>query len=440
MKAMRHGIWMILCCWLVVLSGCTLMNPSEVPPGQQNPPAERIPAAEQVPPPELPNVSKEDRKKLVDGNNRFAIKLMKQLVGGEEGKKNIFVSPFSISTALAMTYAGANGKTKEEMRQVFEFPELDNLMHTAFEWLFKDLDYRGTQGNYQLSLANRLWPQKKYKFLQSYFDLMAEHYGVDFKYLDYINETEKSRVTINDWVEEKTQGKIKDLLKPGIIKKITRLVLVNAIYFKGNWQTQFKKSNTHQAPFYKLDNSTVSVPMMHVQGSFEYGQHDGWKILRLPYKNKELSMIVMMPTSPASFQEKEKSLNAATIDTWLNKLSKSNIKVWLPKWKMTFPLQMNDVLKEMGMPLAFSGLADFSGMTGHKGLYIGAVVHKAFLEVNEVGSEAAAATAVVMNRKSTSVGGDNLQFRVDRPFWLLIRDDTTQSILFSGRVLNPLQD
>ncbi len=389
---------------------------------------------------------KSDTKAIVEGNNKFAIDLYANL---REQQGNLFFSPYSISTALAMTYAGAKGQTESQMAKVLHFPTPPNeatttltneqkmQFHSAFGKIVKDLNARGEKGRYELTVANALWGQKSYEFLKEFLELIKANYDGQLNEVDFVEATEAARKTINAWVEQKTKDKIKELIKPGVLDAMTRLVLTNAIYFKGNWASQFKEEQTRNAPFTLLNGDKVEVPMMNQTGQFPYAETESFQALELPYVDNELSMIVFLPKEIDGLKEFEHEFTLDNLSQWLSKLHKREVIVFIPKFKMTSEFSLASVLKSMGMTDAFMpNTADFSGMTGKKDLCISAVIHKAYVDINEEGTEAAAATAVTM--KLTAVGPSQTPvFRADHPFVFLIRDNQTGNILFIGRVTNP---
>ena len=385
---------------------------------------------------------KADKAATVAGNSEFAFDLYAKLKEDpkvEEAGGNLFFSPYSISTALAMTWAGARGQTEKEMAKVLHFSLAQAKLHPAFAALEKQLNADEEERGYELSIANALWGQKGYGFLKDFMRLTKKNYGAGFKEVDFANpgQREEARKRINKWVEKKTKKKIKDLIQPGIFNNLTRLVLTNAIYFKGDWAIEFDKDKTIDATFTISADKLVTVPMMHHEDRFKYAETPDLQILELPYKKQELSMIIFLPAKIDGLAELEKSLTFKNINEWLGKLRKRKVIVLLPRFKMTTgPLELKDILKSMGMKDAFSlpPIADFSGMTGKKDLFISNVLHKAFVAVDEKGTEAAAATAVVMMK-----GGIDYQpvFRADHPFVFLIKDNRSGSILFVGRVVNP---
>ena len=371
---------------------------------------------------------------VVAGNNKFALELYGKL---ENQQGNLFLSPYSISTALAMTSAGARGQTEKQMAETLCFAPVKNeQFHRTFGEIIGQLNASGEKGGYELVVANALWGQKDYKFLPDFLTLVRENYGGDLKQVDFAAQTEAVRKTINTWVESKTKDKIKELIKPGMLDTMTRLVLTNAIYFKGKWESQFKPERTQDSPFVLLDGQKVNVPMMNQTGKFGYMEANDIWLLEMPYVNNDLSMVVLLPKKADGVKGLEKEFVSDNLAGWLAKMHKREVQVFFPRFKMTSEFELAKVLGAMGMPDAFSGKADFSGMTGNKDLFISAVVHKAYVDVNEEGTEAAAATGVTM--KLTSVAPPPPVFRADHPFIFLIRDNQTGSILFLGRVANPV--
>jgi serine protease inhibitor len=367
----------------------------------------------------------------VQGNTEFAFDLYQRL---RKADGNLFFSPYSISTALAMTYAGARSDTEVQIAQALHFLLDQGQLHPSFASLEAKMGNTGRKGHIKLRVANTLWPQKGYAFLEGFLALTKQNYGVLITPVDYGNE-EATRHTINSWVEEKTEGKIKDLIPPGMLNDLTRLILVNAIYFKGNWASQFNRNLTRNAPFWVTPDEQVQVPMMTQKHEFRYGESDGLQVLELPYIGDDLSMIVLLPTETDGLAKLEESMTVENLYQWTKDLWEKEVEVFLPRFEITFPFRLDDALKSMGMVNAFSDEADFSGMDGSKELYIAAVLHKAFVTVNEEGTEAAAATAVII--KSKGPPSSPPVFRADHPFVFLIRENSTGSILFLGRVVNP---
>jgi serine protease inhibitor len=388
--------------------------------------------------------------KVVAGNTEFAWDLYRQLVGLPEPKKaagNLFFSPYSISTALAMTYAGARGQTEAQMRDTLRFFDPQADFHAEFGRLEQILNKQGLKGDYQLAVANALWMQKDFSFLEAFLHLARDQYSAKLETVDFKIDAEGVRQIINTWVESKTNDRIKDLIPAGMLDAATRLVLTNAIYFKGDWAEKFDKERTQDDLFTvstytvedgkpKIEYSKVQVPMMTRKDEFAYGENEICHLLQLPYRGGDLSMVILLPNEQDLFGL-EQALTPENLKAWTDGLRKREVEVYLPRFTMTYECQLSQTLAAMGMPEAFSSMADFSGMTGGKDLFISDVIHKAFVEVNEEGTEAAAATGVAM--KLTAMPLPPPVFRVDRPFVFAIMDNGTGSILFIGRVTDPTQ-
>jgi serine protease inhibitor len=367
----------------------------------------------------------------VQGNIEFALDLYQKLRLLEG---NLIFSPYSISTALAMTYAGAHAVTQTQMAEALHFLPDQNQLHPAFAHLEARLEEAGKKGHVQLRVANTLWPRKGSEFLKAFLTLTKKFYGVRITSVDF-GDIEAARLMINSWVEERTENKIKDLIAAGVLDDSTRLVLVNAIYFKGEWADRFDPGLTNQAPFLTLAGSQAQVPMMNLKHTFRYAEDDGLQALELPYSGGDLSMFVLLPREVNGLARLEESLETKNLDKWKKNLQETEVEVSLPRFELTFPFRLDDTLKSMGMKNAFSTKADFSGMDGTQELYLGAVLHKAFVAVNEQGTEAAAATAVAMQTKALAFSP--IIFRADHPFVFFIHDNSSGSILFIGRMVNP---
>lgn len=370
-----------------------------------------------------------DVRSVVASSNTFALELF-DVIREEEG--NIFLSPYSIATALAMTYAGAAGSTATEMAEVLRIQLSAEDAHPAFGDLVESLDRGSESGNYELSVANALWPQTGYTFLESYLSIPKDHYDAMLEELDYAGATEAARLRINAWVEEKTKEKIKGLLHEGDLDAATSLVLTNAIYFKGFWASQFNPEHTRTRPFTLIGGTEVLVPMMYQKAPFKYASLEQLKVLEMPYQGDDLSMIILLPDETDGIGKLEGQLSDESLARWTGAMREIRLEVMFPKFSMSSRFDLSEVLSGMGMPSAFTPGADFSKMTGARGLYIDKVIHQAFVDVDEKGTEAAAATAVIMT-KSASIN----RFVANHPFLLLIRDNVTGSILFMGRVTDP---
>ena len=384
-----------------------------------------------------PDITTSGLSDLVSGNSVFAFDLY-QALSDEEG--NLFYSPYSISLALAMTYAGARGETQRQMADTLHFTLSQDQLHNAFNGLDLELANRGegAQGKdgegFRLNIVNAIWGQRDYKFLGEFLDVLAENYGAGLRLLDFINAPEEARITINDWVSDQTEGRIEDLIPQGVIDALTRLVLTNAIYFNAAWLSPFSEDATQDGTFHLLDGGEVVVPMMRQTESFGYAEGEGYQAVELLYDGSELSMVILLPEA-GHFEEFEASLSADQVDSIIRNLEDKRVVLTLPKFEFESEFSLADTLAAMGMPIAFTGAADFSGMTGTPELFIAEVLHKAFVSVDEAGTEAAAATAVVM-----TLGGMPevpVKVTVDRPFIFLIRDLDTGTVLFVGRVANP---
>jgi serpin B len=388
-----------------------------------------------------PDVAASDLTTLVDGNTAFAFDLYQRLSGGDG---NLFYSPYSISVALAMTYAGARGDTEEQMADTLHYVLPQSRLHPAFNALDLELASRGEgaegkdEKGFRLNIVNAIWGQEDYQFLAQFLDVLAENYGAGLRLLDFIDEPEKSRITINGWVSDETEGRIEDLIPPGVIDALTRLVLTNAIYFNASWLNPFNEDDTEDGTFHLLDGSDVTVPMMRQTESFGYAKGEGYQAVELPYDGGELSMVILFPdpvSSVVSFDMFEGSLDTDVVNTILNSLAYRQVALAMPKFEFESEFSLVDTLAAMGMPVAFSAAADFSGMTGTRDLTIAEILHTAFVSVDEAGTEAAAATAVVM--KETAMPEPIIEVTINSPFIFLIRDIETGTILFVGRVLNP---
>lgn len=370
---------------------------------------------------------------VANANGAFAVDLYRVLSKGDTGK-NLFVSPFSISTALAMTYEGSRAGTRKQMADVLHFTMPDAVRREGFAALLAQTK-AGPGKHYKLEVANALWGQKGYPFEPAFTGVVKKYYDGGFFTVDYAHDKDGSIHTINQWVENKTAGKIVNLLHPDDISQLTRLVLTNAIYFKGNWAAQFNKEATEQEPFHLASGKTVQTPMMHHSSNFRYVKQDGLAAVELPYAGNELSLLAILPDGDIG--KLDQSLTLDEINRLRAHMGEQEVDVTLPRFKFETRYLLKPVLNAMGMPQAFDEeLADFSGMTGQKDLFIDQVIHQARIEVNEEGSEAAAATAVVMNPKSARYES-NAVFRADRPFLFLIVHNATGSILFMGRLSNP---
>ncbi len=385
----------------------------------------------------LPNVAASDLVNLVDGNSTFAFDLYQVL---REENNNLFYSPYSISLALAMTHAGARGETEQQMADTLHFTPSQDHLHPAFNSLDLELASRGegAEGQdgegFRLNIVNAIWGQEGVQFLSEFLDVLSENYGAGLRLLDFASALEESRVTINDWVSEQTEGRIEDLIPQGAITPATVLVLTNAIYFNAAWAEPFEERSTEEGIFHLLEGREVAAPMMRQTKSFGYAEGDGYQAVELPYDGWELSMVILLPEA-GEFESFENTLDDERVDSIVKDLVHRQVALTMPKFEVESDFSLKDTLAAMGMADAFTGAADFSGMTGDRDLFISEVVHKAFVSVDEAGTEAAAATAVMVAKMA--MPEEPVEVAVDRPFTFLIRDIETGAILFVGRVVNP---
>lgn len=384
-----------------------------------------------------------DMAAVAKGNNEFAVDLYQRL-RAQDG--NLFLSPYSVTSALAMCWAGARGNTEAEMARALRFPLPQAKLHDAMGALTADLNGRVCEGRwaedpdkgrkpFELVVANALWSQKGYPFKKEYFDLVGKAYGAGLSELDFATDAEGARKTINDWVEGKTNQRIKDLIAKGSLTPDVRLVLTNAIYFKAAWAEAFREEATKEEEFHLAGGASAKVPMMHRSAHFRYLDGDGFQAIELPYLGDQATMVVLVPKEVDGLAALEAKLTAADLEAWIAKMKPAMIGLGMPRFKTECSFQLAPELKALGMKEAFAWPgADFTGMSETKELYIGMVIHKSFVAVDEKGTEAAAATAVVMR-----AGGrppDPVPLTIDRPFLFLIRDAKTGTILFLGRVLD----
>ena len=471
-------IWPVVATLLLLagLSGCGGESPAVLPPTAQvpaqktpqttalpTPTTASAPTQETAPTPVLsapttaeelrsdrdrdnsPPATRANLRELVQGNNDFAFDLYRAL---NDGEGNLFYSPFSISQALAMTFAGARGETERQMADTLHYRLPQSSLHPAFNSLDRALasrgkDPRGTQNQeeakqyFRLNIANAVWGQYGYGFLPDFLDVLAENYGAGMRPLDFAGAPEESRARINDWVAEETEDKVKDLLPPGTIDPLTRLVLTNAIYFNASWHWSFRSRNTKVGPFHLEGGDIVDVPMMTETSKDFYGytRGDGYQAVDVPYSYGEMSMTVLLPDE-GDLGALEDSLNAELLDQIMDDIEIDYITLTIPLFKFESEFSLGETLAGMGMPDAFDDRADFSGMTGSRDLLISHVVHKAFVSVDERGTEAVASTAGVVIQVS-GPSKEPIPVTVNRPFIFLIRDTATGTVLFLGRVMNP---
>jgi serpin B len=387
-----------------------------------------------------PQAPDSDLAELVQGNSEFAFAMYREITAGDE---NLFYSPYSMSIALAMTYAGAKGQTADQMAQALHYTLPQEALHPAFNKLALELASRSEIEDlepdqvFRLHVANSLWGQVDYHFEQDFLDLLARNYGAGMRLLDFIKDPEGSRLVINEWVSRETEEKVKDIIPPGVITDLTRLVLANAVYFNAAWAHPFPEDSTGPDSFRLTDGKTVEVPMMRQRAEMRVMSGDGYRMAELPYIGGQLSMLVLLPDE-GGLGGLEDRLDADLLSAAVGSLRGAEVDLAMPKFDFEWEAQkLPEAFKRLGMTDAFTGAADFSGMTGKPELHIGAILHKSFVGVDEAGTEAAAATVVIMMRESAPIGAP-VEFTVDRPFLFLIRDNLTGTILFLGRVVNPV--
>jgi serpin B len=378
----------------------------------------------QTPPPTV------DTSALVEGNTRFALSLYTRLRGGPG---NLLFSPYSISTAVAMTSAGARGKTLEQMEAVLGLPRQDQL-HPALAYLGWQLTQK--QRGVELHTANALWVQQELRFRPEFLGLMRTHHRTGLQLADFVFDAEQARQAVNAWAAKQTNDRIQGLIPPGVLDSSTRLLLANAVHFKGRWQKRFRKEDTAPGNFTLADGKTgVPLPMMRQKAEFAYLQEGNLQALELPYVGGSFGMMIVLPARADGLPELERSLTPQNLARWLSALRPRAVHVGMPRFQMAHSVDLRSALFHMGMSLAFGPGADFTGMDGGKeGLFLSAAVHKAAIEVHEEGTEAAAATGVAVAARSADA---TPHFTVDRPFVFLIRDRRTGTILFLGRVADP---
>jgi len=385
-----------------------------------------------------PQVAPSDAAQLVEGQTALALDLYRSLA---EGQGNLFFSPYSVATALAMTYAGARGETAAQMADALHFSLPQEQLHPAFNAL--DLALTGPQANaersegtgFELHVANALWGQSGYDFLPDFLDVLALNYDAGIRLVDYVNAADDARRTINAWVAEQTNDKIRDLIPKGALDDLTRLVLTNAIYFDAAWQHPFPERSTEPAPFFLPDGTEIVVPTMRQTEHLLFAHYDDYAAVELPYVGHRLVMDIIMPTS-GEFGAFEGSLTPERLDGILAAQASGRVQLALPKFTFSSEFSLARTLRTLGMTDAFEyGVADFSGMDGTRELFIGDVIHKAYVDVNEAGTVAAAATAVIM--PGSAMPTEPVEVTIDHPFLFLIRDRETGVILFMGRVVDP---
>jgi serpin B len=389
-----------------------------------------------------PEASPAKIAELVRGNHDLAFDLYHELRGrGADESKNLLLSPFSIRTAFAMAYAGAKGETKNQMAEVLRYTLEQDHLHDTFNALTLELEKRNLPATpkedpVELYPANSFWGQTGYPFLDSYLDLLALNYGCGVEALDFAHAPEGSRRVINLWVAERTRERIEDLLPQGSITPSTVAVLANALYFKAPWASPFEEDLTADGAFYLMDGREITVPLMQQEETFAYTEGEDYQALELPYRGDDLGMLILLPAE-GEWDDLVTSFDADRLEEVTSGLERARVKVTLPRFTFESEFKLKEMLSRMGMPIPFTGGADFTGITDSRRIFIDEAYHKTFIGVDEKGTEAAAATAIVFVETAMPPASDRYEFKADRPFLVLIRDRVTGAILFVGHVLDP---
>jgi serpin B len=439
LKFLQHGSVILI--FAVLAAACV---PPALPSVTPGPAAVEQSLQASIPRLASPGLEVDYVSDLVQGNNGFAFDLYHTIIQNDHG--NLIYSPYSISLAFSMAYAGARGETEAQMAEVLRYlpQQTHHLAFNALDQHFTSLgrdsenedndDLKGEP--FQLNIANAIWGQQGYPFKEEYLEVLAQNYGAGLRTVDFTEDPEAARQAINRWIEEQTQDRIQDILPPGVIDALTRLVLANAIYFKGSWLFPFSEPATQFGPFTLLDGSQVNVPLMRRSNTFlRYLQRDGYQAALLPYTGDAIQMLVILPDS-GQFEEVESRLDPEFVDNIWQEAARQDLTLVMPKLDFESELSLKELLIEMGMTAPF-GAADFGGIAGEDELFISNALHKANITVDEKGTEAAAATVIVM--PGSAPIEEPIELRLDRPFIFAILEQETGSILFLGRVMNPGQ-
>lgn len=391
-----------------------------------------------------PQVDPENLEALSQGNSAFALSFY-DLV--RQDGDNIIFSPISLSLALAMTMAGAESTTEQAMLEALKLTLPEEEVYPAFNALLLAIEESeqqtmgmqddSSEGNFQLNIANSIWGQSGYDFNENFLDALAQHFGAGMYTVDYLQDPESARIAINEWVEQETEDNIQDLIPPGAIDTLTRLVLANAIYFNGAWLYPFDETGTEEAPFTTIDGSEITVDMMQLSGErLSYSRDENVQAVRLPYLSSDFDMTILIPDS-GSFGAVEEGLSVDSLTALLESMRMTPVNLQMPKFDFETTVNAKEPLSALGMSEAFNpDIADFSGITEAEALFITDVLHKATITVDEEGTEAAAATAVIVGIESVETE-EPISLVIDRPFLFMIRHQPTGTILFMGRVSQP---
>lgn len=430
--------FLVACGQVPVPTGTQLPSPTEGPPQTSKPIPDSQMVRADVPRVTSPEVSQEQLQELVRGNNVFAFDLYRRVTEGSND--NLIYSPYSISLAFSMVYAGAAGETQAQMMEALNYLSQE-AQHPAFNALDQHLASLGDEGGgetegepFQLNIANAVWGHQGLPFNEPYLSILAGQYGAGLRVVDFAQDPEAARQLVNDWVAEQTEERINDILPEGAIDAATRLVLANAIYFNAGWLFPFDPAATQEGPFHLLDGAETSVAMMHLNTvRAPYFQGNGYQAVLLPYTGEKVDMLVILPES-GQFETVQQTMSADLLDQVRAQAEIHDVTLSMPKFDFETDINLPDLLKEMGMTDPFSpGAADFSGIVEDGGLYISAAVHKGTIKVDELGTEAAAATVIGMATSAMPRADMNL----DRPFIFAILERETGAILFLGRVMDP---
>ncbi len=380
------------------------------------------------------HTSKYTIESLAESNNLFAVDLFKQIQSKSE---NLIFSPYSIGTVLAMIYSGSGGKTAAEMSEVLYFPAQE-LLDPVESGMRESMQATDTMEGTDFRLANAIWAQEDFSFLPDYLARVEKYYDAPLSLMDFVETSnrEESRKKINHWVEEKTNNRIQDLIQPGILDASTRLVLTNAIYFNGGWMFPFDTAATFPSLFHTSKQESIKTDFMHQIRSYPYYEDEEIQAISLPYKNNRMALMVILPKSIEGWRLISQVINYERINLVISGMGTREVQLALPKFRSELQINLRQELTSMGMGTAFSRHADLSGMTGEENLYVDEVIHKAFIEVNEMGTEAAAATAAIIGLKS-SLRDDPVRFNADHPFVFFLFDRQTGCIIFTGRLVKP---
>lgn len=375
----------------------------------------------------------EARRELIKGMETFALAVYQEVC---QEKGNQFYSPLSLSLALGMALEGARDETASQMAGVLHLPLDESRRREGVAQLIALVNMPARKS--RLHLANAIWLQKDFQVLKTYLEVVASIYDGRATNVDFINRREEARRMINDWTAEKTADKIKDLIPPGVLNPLTQLVLTNAVYFRGLWLLPFNPELTRPEKFYLDEGKEVEVPMMRLTGErarFPYLETEDWQLLEMLYEGKDLSMLILLPRQK-DLSRLESKLTAEALETWKKELKEERVDVYLPRFKMETKYFLKEKLVSLGMPIAFSSQANFSGINGQKDLFLQQVIHQAFVEVNEEGTEAAGATGVIVSR-TAYIPEKKFIFRADHPFLFIIQEKTSGVMLFLGRLVDP---